>query len=63
MTYTIRYQQAQGEGGGQHWTASLLEAKLHASEVVKSGSAERAEVADAAGQVVYRFPECEDEAP
>jgi hypothetical protein len=43
----------------QHWTASLFEAKRHASEVVASGSAEQAEVLNRVGKVVYRFPESE----
>lgn len=60
MSYTIKYQQAVGGSGGQHWTASLFEAKLHASEVVNSGSAQRAEVTDSTGKVVYRFPEASD---
>jgi hypothetical protein len=59
MTYSIRYR---GETSGienQHWTASLFEAKRHASEVVASGSAEQAEVLNGVGKVVYRFPEPE----
>ena len=60
MSYTIKYQQAVGGSGGQHWTTSLLEAKLHAREVVDSGSAQRAEVTDSTGRVVYRFPEPND---
>ncbi len=56
MTYLIRYKQMPGGADSQHWTASLTEAKLHASEVVASGFAAHAEVRDEAGKVVYRFP-------
>ena len=59
MTYTILYQQMPSGAESQHWTKHLLEAKLHAREVVTCGSAESAEVRDARGKVVYRFPEDE----
>ena len=59
MTFSIRYRQAPSGAESQHWTASLTEAKLHANEVVTTGSAERAEVRDADGKLVYRFPEAE----
>jgi hypothetical protein len=57
MSYSIRYQQTPAGPESQHWTASLIEAKQHATEVVRSGTAERAEIRDANGKVVFRYPD------
>ena len=57
MTFSVRYRQVPSGAESQHWIASLTEAKLHASEVVTSGSAERAEVRDQMGQLIYQYPE------
>jgi hypothetical protein len=57
MSYSIRYQQRPGGAESQHWTASLIEAKQHAIDAVRSGTAERAEIRDALGKVVFEYPD------
>ena len=57
MTYSILYRQETNGAESRQWAEALIEAKLHAKEVVTSGSAASAEVRDATGKIVYIFPE------
>lgn len=56
MTYTIRYYQDARPTGDEHWTGIYGEAKALAENAVASGSADRVEILDEAGQLVFQHP-------
>lgn len=56
MTYTIRYYQDARPTGDEHWTGIYGEAKALAENAVATGAAERVEILDEAGQLVFHHP-------
>jgi hypothetical protein len=56
MTYTIRYFQDGRPTGDEHWTGIYGEAKALAENAVTTGTAERVEILDATGQLVFHHP-------
>ena len=56
MTYTIRYYQDARPTGDEHWTGIYGEAKALAENAVETGAADRVEILDEAGQVVFHHP-------
>jgi hypothetical protein len=56
MTYTIRYFQDSRPTGDEHWTGIYGEAKALAENAVESGAADRVEIVDEAGQLVFHHP-------
>lgn len=56
MTYTIRYYQDARPTGDEHWTGIFGEAKALAENAVGSGTADRVEILDEAGQLLFHYP-------
>ena len=56
MTYTIRHFEGDRPTGDEHWTGIFGEAKALAENAVATGSAQRVEVLDEAGQLVFHYP-------
>ena len=56
MTYTIRYFQDSRPTGDEHWTGIFGEAKALAMNAVESGAADRVEILEEAGQLVFHHP-------
>jgi hypothetical protein len=56
MTYTILYYQEARPTGDEHWTGIFGEAKALAEHAVETGVADRVEILDEAGQLVFHHP-------
>jgi hypothetical protein len=56
MAYLIRYFQNSRPTGDEHWTGIFGEAKALAGNAVKTGAAQRVEILDEDGQIVFHYP-------
>jgi hypothetical protein len=57
MSYTISYlRRGRDEIGSERWQRGLEEAKAHAKKAVLVGTAERAEIRDESGALVFHYP-------
>ena len=56
MTYTIRFYHEGRPTGDELWTAIFGEAKAIAENALQTGAADRAEVLDEDGQLVFELP-------
>ena len=57
MAYTISYLQNSLETGSEHWTDTLAAAQDRARTAVALGAADRVEVRDETGSLVFHHPE------
>ena len=55
MEYTLSYIQ-RGKASTEAWVGSFAEAKAHAKKAVLLGSADRTEIRDNAGKLVFHYP-------
>jgi hypothetical protein len=56
MTYTITYLENSRPTGSEHWAGSFSEAKELAVKAVTTGCAERSEIRDDAGNLMFHHP-------
>jgi len=60
MAFTIKYYEAGRPTGDEHWTGIFGEARALAQNAVTTGAAEKVEIRDEAGQLIFQYPEAQE---
>ena len=56
MPYTLVYIQKEKVSGTEPWPGKLIDAQDHAHKAIANGAADRVEIRDGNGELVFRHP-------